>query len=48
MNSPWEPYPNGQDQSSLQLGGGALQPQMDCLSLLTSCEQIIYLQGTSV
>ena len=42
----WEPHPNDQDQSSLQLGGGAIQPQMDYVSPQIGYEQIIYFQGT--
>ena len=37
---------DSQDQPSLQLGGGALQPLMGCLYPWTGCEQVIYLQGT--
>ena len=32
MYSPWETHPYSQDQQSLQLGGGALQPLMGCLN----------------
>ena len=44
VHSPWETHPNSQDQPSLQLGGGALQPLMGCLDPWTDCEQVIYLQ----
>ena len=30
MESPWETHPDGQDKSSLQVEGGALQPLLDC------------------
>ena len=45
IHSPLETYPDGQDKSSLQLGGGALQFLLDCLNPWTNCKQIIYLQG---
>ena len=46
MHTTWETHPNGQDHSSLLLGGGALQPLIGCLDLQTNYEQVIYLQGT--
>ena len=46
MHSSWETHPDSQDQPALQLGGGTLQLLMGCLDPWTSCEQVIYLQGT--
>ena len=33
VHSPWETHPNSQNQPSLQLEGGALQPLMGFLDL---------------
>ena len=46
MHSPSENHPNGQDKSSLQLGGGALQSLLNFPNPWTDCGQFIYLQGT--
>ena len=46
MHSPWETHPDGQDKSSLQLGGSALQSLLDCPNPWTDYGQLIYLQGT--
>ena len=46
VHSPWETHPNNQDQPSLLLEGGALQPLMGCLDPWTNYEQVTYLQGT--
>ena len=46
VHSPWETHPDSQDQSSLQLGDGELQPLMGYLDPWIGCEQVIYLQGT--
>ena len=46
VHSPWEAHPDSQDQSSLQLGGGALQPLIGCRDSWSGCEQVIYLQET--
>ena len=44
VHLPWETHPDGQDKSSFQLGGSALQALIGCLSLWIVCEQVIYLQ----
>ena len=46
VHSPWETHLDGQDKLTLQLRGGALQPQLDCPNLWIECKQLIYLQGT--
>ena len=43
VHSPRESHPNGQNQSSLEVKGGTLQPQIDYLILQTDYKQIIYL-----
>ena len=46
VHSPQETHPDSQDKSSLQLGGSALQSQLNCLNQWTNYGQLIYLQGT--
>ena len=46
MQLPRQPHPDGQDKSSLQLGGSALQSLLDCPNPWIDYEQLIILQRT--